>query len=145
MAIAYTYCVRDTPMPNGNQIPGTPIGSSSSPPNSPAITEANVTSGRIRIGPLRTISATVTSGSRLGSIALFVVIGAQFRYVAGGVTHLPQLLMSLDRGPGGSRETVPTVGYSGIPSPRGALTSWRAHGRIALAVSGMMSISAYSL
>jgi FtsP/CotA-like multicopper oxidase with cupredoxin domain len=44
-------------MPNGNQMPGTPIVSSSSPPNREDMIEANVTSARIRVGPLWTMRA----------------------------------------------------------------------------------------
>ena len=61
MAIAYTYCVRDTPMPNGNQIPGTPIGSSSSPPKYAATIEANVINAKIRMGPPRTMRTPITT------------------------------------------------------------------------------------
>src|SRR6185369_5746760 len=44
---------------------GTPIVSSSSPPNNDAIIEANVTSARIRIGPLRTMRAAITTNSAI--------------------------------------------------------------------------------
>src|SRR4030095_8548891 len=57
------YWVRDTPMPNGNQMPGTSIGSSSSPPNIPAMIAANVMGARIRVGPLPAMRATMTTNS----------------------------------------------------------------------------------
>jgi hypothetical protein len=41
------YWVRATPMPNGNQMPGTPIVSSSSAPKNAAMIESNVTSASI--------------------------------------------------------------------------------------------------
>src|SRR4030095_8104672 len=59
------YCVRDTPMPNGNQMPGTPIGSSSSPPKNAAMIEANVTSARIRIDPSRTMQTAIATNSAI--------------------------------------------------------------------------------
>src|SRR5262245_9514273 len=71
------YCVRDTPMPNGNQMPGTPIGSSSSPPNSPAMIEVSVTSDRIRIGPLRAIRAPNTTNNAIDPSLLAVVTVAE--------------------------------------------------------------------
>src|SRR5262245_52809534 len=52
-------------MPNGNQMPGTPIVSSSSPPNNAAIIEANVTSARIRNGPLRTTRTPITTNTAI--------------------------------------------------------------------------------
>src|SRR5215468_6615549 len=67
------YCVRDTPMPNGNQMPGTPIGSSSSPPKYAAMIEANVTSARIHIGPLRTMRAPITTNRASDASRLPVV------------------------------------------------------------------------
>jgi len=59
------YCVRETPIPNGNQIPGTPSGSSNSLPNSAAMIEANVTSARIRADPLRTMRAPIKTNSAI--------------------------------------------------------------------------------
>ena len=44
-------------------MPGTPIGSSNSPPKSPATIDASVTSANIRIGPLRTIRAPITTNN----------------------------------------------------------------------------------
>src|SRR5678815_1293721 len=52
-------------MPNGNQMPGTPIGSSSSPPNNPATIEANVTRASTRILPLRAMRAPITTNSAI--------------------------------------------------------------------------------
>ena len=72
------YCVRDTPMPNGNQMPGTPIVSSSSPPNSAAMIEANVTSARICIGPLRTMRAPITTNSAIDPSRLPLVTLAEW-------------------------------------------------------------------
>src|SRR5215510_2355304 len=65
MVIAYTYCVRDTPMPNGNQIPGTPIGSSNSPPKNAAMIEANVTSASILVGPSQTMRTAIARNSAI--------------------------------------------------------------------------------
>src|SRR3954467_8082526 len=59
------YCVRETPMPNGNQMPGTPIGSSSSPPNIEATIVANVMSARIRKGPSRAMRTPMTTKSAI--------------------------------------------------------------------------------
>lgn len=36
------YSVRDSPMPNGNQMPGTPIGSSNSSPKNETVINAKV-------------------------------------------------------------------------------------------------------
>src|SRR5262249_28129691 len=47
-------------MPKGNQMPGTPIGSSSSPPNCARIIEANVTSAGLGMGPLGRSRALIT-------------------------------------------------------------------------------------
>src|SRR6476646_3421490 len=71
------YCVLDTPMPNGNQMPGTPIGSRSSPPKSAATIVPNVTSARIGIGPLRTMRAPVTANSAIDASRLPVVTPAE--------------------------------------------------------------------
>src|SRR5215470_3351105 len=60
-------------MRNGNQMPGTPIGSSSSPPNSAAIIEANVTTASIRMGPLRTMRAPITTNSTIDARRLPLV------------------------------------------------------------------------
>src|SRR5262245_42942636 len=60
-------------MPKGNQMPGTPIGSSSSPPNSAAIIEANGTSARIRRGPLRTMRAPSTTNNTIDARRLPLV------------------------------------------------------------------------
>src|SRR6185436_12098713 len=70
------YCDRDTPMPNGNQMPGTPIGSSSSPPNIEAMIEANVTSARILIDPLRTMRAPIKTNSAIDASRLALVTRA---------------------------------------------------------------------
>src|SRR5436190_4744485 len=59
------YWVRDTPMLKGNQMPGTPSGSSNSPPNSPTVIEANVTGARIRIGPPRAMRAPSTTNNAI--------------------------------------------------------------------------------
>src|SRR3954467_6244099 len=64
-------------MPKGNQMPGTPIGSSSSPPKSAAIVEANVTSARIRMGPLRRMRAPVTTNSTIDARRLPLVTLAE--------------------------------------------------------------------
>jgi hypothetical protein len=45
--------------------PGTSIVSSSSPPNSAAMVEANVTSARERMGPLRTMRAPIATNSAI--------------------------------------------------------------------------------
>src|SRR5262245_34989993 len=50
-------------MPNGNQIPGTPIGSRSSAPKYAATIEANVTSAKVRIGPSRAMRAPIATSS----------------------------------------------------------------------------------
>src|SRR5215475_1655723 len=65
-------------MPNGNQMPGTPIVSSSSPPNNAAIIEANVTRARIRIGPLRTMRAPITTNSAIDPSRLPLVTLAEW-------------------------------------------------------------------
>src|SRR3954451_205647 len=65
-------------MPNGNQMPGMPIGSSSSPPNCPAIIEANVTSARIGIGALRTMRAPITTNSAIDPRRLALVTLAEW-------------------------------------------------------------------
>src|SRR6187549_1726513 len=72
------YCVRDTPMFNGNQIPGTPIGSSSSPPNIPAMIEANVMGARIRMGPLPAMRAPMTTNSASDPSRLPLVTTAEW-------------------------------------------------------------------
>src|SRR5215831_13564106 len=72
------YCVRDTPMPNGNQMPGTPIGSSSSPPKNAPMIEANVTSARILIGPLWTTRAPITTNSAIDPSLLPLVTLAEW-------------------------------------------------------------------
>src|SRR5262245_55785587 len=72
------YWVRDTPMPNGNQMPGTPIGSSSSPPNRPAMIEANVTSASSGIGSLRTMRAPITTNSAIDPSRLALVTLAEW-------------------------------------------------------------------
>src|SRR4029078_10737877 len=64
-------------MPNGNQMPGTPIGSSSSPPNSATTIEANVTSARIRIGPLRAMRAPITTKTAIDATRLPLVTLAE--------------------------------------------------------------------
>src|SRR6185312_8412364 len=65
-------------MPNGNQMPGTPIVSSNSPPNSAAITEANVTSARARVGPLRTMRAPIKTNSAIDASRLPLVTLAEW-------------------------------------------------------------------
>src|SRR5262249_32757043 len=59
------YCVRDTPMPNGNHMPGTLIGSSSSLPKNAAMIEANVTTARNRIGDSRAMRTAITTSSAI--------------------------------------------------------------------------------
>src|SRR5512133_3515150 len=65
-------------MPNGNQMPGTPIASSSSPPNSAAMMEANVTSAGIRMDPLRTMRAPITTNSAMDASRLPLVTLAEW-------------------------------------------------------------------
>src|SRR5262245_5820400 len=60
-------------MPNGNQMPGTPIGSSSSPPKNAAMIEANVTTARIRGGPSRTMRTAITTNSAIDPSLLTLV------------------------------------------------------------------------
>src|SRR5215510_4472825 len=67
------YCVRDTPMPNGNQMPGTPIGSSSSPPKNATMIEANATTARIRIGPSRTMRTAIATNSAIDPSRLALI------------------------------------------------------------------------
>jgi hypothetical protein len=84
-------------MPNGNQMPGTPIVSSNSPPNSPAIVEASVTSARIRMGPLRTMRAPITANnaidpSRLPLVTLAEWITTPMIAAAASATAVPSML-----------------------------------------------------
>src|SRR6185295_7701597 len=65
-------------MPKGNQMPGTPIVSSSSPPNSTATIMANVTSARIRRGPLRPMRAPITTNSAIDPNRLPLVTLAEW-------------------------------------------------------------------
>ena len=59
-------------------MPGTPIVSSSSPPNNAAMIEANVTSARERMGPLRTMRAPITTSSAIDPSRLPLVTLAEW-------------------------------------------------------------------
>ncbi len=59
------YCVRDTPIPKGNQIPGTPGGSSNSPPNSPSTIDASVSYASVRIVPFRAMRTAIATKSAI--------------------------------------------------------------------------------
>ena len=58
--------------------PGTPIVSSSSPPNNAAMIDANVTSARERMGPLRTMRAPITTSSAIDPSRLPLVTLAEW-------------------------------------------------------------------